>query len=155
MKLEYPDLSTPPEAWTVGRAGHALRLVPPGAYLDRSRAAIVVSPLVPLTPAFPELAVLIRQALAAEAAQRGVVVEREGAPEAFSAESGLEGVRIEADIRHPGAKALERRAYVMCRDSSWLYGISYIADELTWPVFLSTFDAAAASLLPFNGVSGG
>ena len=64
--LQYPDLGSPPMGWTVGRQGAAIRLVPPGAYLDLSRAAMVVSPLVPIRDEMLAPDELILAALSAE-----------------------------------------------------------------------------------------
>lgn len=141
----YPDLATPPRGWTFGRLGSAIRLVPPGAYLDRSRAAIIVSPLMPRSRQLPEPTVLIRQALAAEMAQTGSTLVAQEEPVAATATSGLHGVRVALSIRRPDNK-VERRVYVMYQDATWLYGVNYVADEETFAAFLETFNAAAASV---------
>lgn len=144
----YPDLSAPPKGWTVGRLGNAIRLVPPGAYLDRSRAAIIVSPLMPRSRQLPEPAVLVAQALAAEIARTGSVLVSQDDPAAVRASSGLEGVRIALCLRRGGDNQVEKRIYVIYKDNTWMYGINYIADEETFPAFVETFEAAAASVLP-------
>lgn len=145
--LMYPDLGAPPRGWTVGRQGAAIRLVPPGAYLDMARAHMIVSPLVPWSDEMLRPGELILAALNAELA-RGVnqLVDR-AEPVAVEAGSGLKGVRIEARIRRPDG-IIERRAYVMYRDRNWLYGVHYIADEDLWAEFAALFDQVSASMLP-------
>lgn len=148
MNVLYPDLGAPPRGWTGGRVGAAIRLVPPGAYLDRSRAAIVVSPLIPRSRQLPAPEVLIQQALAAEVARTQSEVLSAGEPTPARASAGLEGVRVEVHLRRGGDGKLERRVYIMYQDQTWLYGINYVADEETFPFFAETFEAAATSVLP-------
>ncbi len=148
MNLLYPDLSDPPKHWTGGRVGSAIRLVPPGAYLDRARAGIVISPLVPRSRQLPAPEVLVQQALTAELARTQSELLSLGEP-VLARAGALTGVRVDASLRRGGDGKLERRAYVMYLDESWLYGVSYVADEETWPVFLETFERVAASVQPY------
>ena len=148
--LQYPDLGSPPMGWTVGRQGAAIRLVPPGAYLDLSRAAMVVSPLVPIRDEMLAPDELILAALSAELVRTGArILEQRGPTEAV-ASSGLSGSRVEVTLRRADGLT-ERRAYVMYQDDRWLYGVHYIADAPVWGEFLPLFDKVAASVLPFSG----
>lgn len=146
----YPDLAAPPTGWTGGRMGAAIKLVPPGAWLDSARASIIVSPLVPRSRALPAPGVIIEQALAAELARFPMdMVSREG-PTPVIATSGLEGVRLEVTLKGLGDGRIQRRIYISYQDEAFLYGIHYLADEATFPVFLEVFEAAAASVEPMQ-----
>ena len=145
MHPGFPDFGQPPRAWTVSRAGAALRLVPPGAYPDRSRASMFVSPLVPVSPAMPVVETILRQALGAEVAQTGLAVESESPISEVSA-GDLLGSRLEVAVRHPGAQLLQRRIYTMFRDASWLYGIHFVADEEVFDFFLPEYEAMSGSI---------
>lgn len=147
IPLAWPDLGAPPAGWTGGRVGPVMRLVPPGAFLDRSRAFIAVSPIVPRTDAMPPPAALIAQALALETRQTGAVPVDRAEPAPFATDGGLEGVRVEVTLR-TRAGGTERRAYVMVQDAARVYALTYVADEATWPSFLADFDRAARSLRP-------
>lgn len=146
MNVLYPDLGVSPKDWTGGRLGAAIRLVPPGAYLDRARAAIVVSPLIPRSRQLPEPALLIQQAIAAECARTSseVLLQHEAVP--VQTTDGLDGVRLDLKLRRGGDGKTEQRVYVMFQDETWLYGINYVADEETFPVFAELFDTVARSL---------
>ncbi len=126
--------------------GAAIRLVPPGAYLDRARAAIVVSPLIPRSRQLPEPAVLIQQALAAECARTSSEVLTRSEPAPVVAASGLGGIRVEVRLRRGSDGHIERRIYVMFQDETWLYGINYVADEETFPHFAALFEDVATSM---------
>lgn len=147
-QLQYPDLEKPPEGWTVGRSGNAIRLAPPGAFLDHSRAFMIVSPLVPRTEQMPSLTEIIMRTIATETIQSGLEVVDRGERLEIVSESGLEGVCIGAAVRLKDAPAIQQRAYVMYQDDNWLYAISYIADEETWDHFFPLFQTVASSILP-------
>lgn len=143
----YPDLDEPPKGWTVGRQGSAIRLVPPGAYLDHTRAYMIVSPLVPRSRQLPPPAELILAALHAELARTGTELLEQSEARQVAATTGLNGSRLEVRLRRADGK-IERRAYTMYQDTSWMYGLHYIADEETWPAFLDVYDRTAASVKP-------
>lgn len=144
-EIQWPDLGTPPLGWGYARQGVAIHLVPPGAVVGHARATIVVAPMVPVSAQMPPPDVVIDQALNAERARQGLVVAEDTGAVAVSSASGLRGVRREVVVVHPGG-ARQRRAYVMYRDGTWLYGVTYLADEATWATFLPTFDAAASTV---------
>ena len=147
MHPGFPDLASPPTGWTVSRAGAAIRLVPPGAYPDRARACMVISPLVPVSPAMPNIETVIRQALSAEVLGTGMTVESESEIQDVQTEGALKGKRLVLAVRHKGASEIQRRVYTMYRDASWLYGIHYISDEATFDFFLPTYESTAQSVL--------
>lgn len=149
MKPIYPDLGSPPRGWTYGPLGTAVRLVPPGAYLDYSRVAIVVSPLVPRSRQLPEPAVLIQQALAVETARTGSEILEQADPRPITATTGLQGTRLEVRLKRGTDGKVERRVYVMYLDETWLYGLSYLADDESFPAYAALFDEVAASVQPY------
>lgn len=146
----YPDLGAPPAGWTFGRQGKAIRLVPPGALLDQSPAAIIVSPLLARSAQLPEPVAMVAAALGAETSRTGARLVAQDPVAPARAASGLDGVRISLSLRRTDGQ-VERRVYVLYRDERWLYGISLIADDGVFGTWLPTFDAAAASVLPYTG----
>lgn len=147
MHPGFPDLGSPPTGWTVSRAGAAIRLVPPGAYPDRARACMVVSPLVPVSHVMPDVETVIRQALSAEVLGTGMTVESESEMMDVQTTGALHGKRLVLSVRHKGATESQRRVYTMYRDTAWLYGLHYISDEETFDFFLPTYETAAESIL--------
>lgn len=144
----YPDLAAPPLGWTGGRQGAAIRLVPPGAFLDSSATAMIVSPLVPMSRQLPPPATVILQALSTELASAQVALIQRGDPVAVTARSGLTGARLEAELRLPSSQ-IQRRIYTMYADDAWLYGVHLLADEAGFRLHRATYDAVAASVMPF------
>lgn len=145
MEIQWPDLGEPPMGWGYARNGASIHLVPPGAVAGHARAIIVVGPLVPVSAQMPAPGVVIDQALRAECARQGLAVVDDSGPTPATTTGGLSGARRELVVVHPGG-VRQRRAYVMYRDGSWLYAMTYLADEATWATFLPTFDAAARSV---------
>lgn len=101
--------------------------------------------MVPVSEQMPSAAAVIDQALQAEVAKQGLAIVADSGPVDVSTEGGLKGARRELTIRMPNGER-QRRAYVMYKDATWLYGIHYLADEGTWDTFLPTYDAAAATV---------
>ena len=147
MTKPYPEFSEPPRGWTAARFGAGVKLVPPGAYADRCRASMVVSPLVPVNEQMPEVKVILQQALSAEVAATGLKVESQSEMKAVATASGLQGVRWELVLKGPDSNGLEKRIYTMYRDAHWLYGLHYLSDVETYPFFLDTYESVAASIL--------
>ena len=108
---------------------------------------MIVSPLVPRSRQLPSPQDLILAALNAEMARSGAELLEQSEPAIVHSTSGLEGRRVEVRLRRPDGK-VERRAYVMYQDRSWMYGVHYIADEDTWAAFLDVFDRTASSVKP-------
>lgn len=150
MHPGFPDFSFRPEGWTAARAGAAIRLIPPGAYPDRTRASMVVSPLVPVHSALPDTETLMKQALAAESMQTGVVVQPDDTVERVNASSGLNGLRWTLRVCFPGSDRVQCRAYTMYRDDQWLYGVHLVSDESSYPHFLKTYTPFAESIQPMS-----
>src|SRR5687768_6994651 len=127
--LAYPDLGAPPDGWTVGRVGHAVHFVPPGASLERSRARIVIGPALPLEGA-PALEEVVLRSLEAENRLTGneITTRTDAAP--FSTASGLVGARLDLTIRSPTG-GLQKRTCLMLKDAAHLYAVTYVADDVT------------------------
>ena len=146
MHIGFPDFTFRPEGWTAAKAGAAIRLVPPGAYVNQSRASMVVSPLVPVHAALPDTETLMRQAIAAETAQTGIAVQPDDTWANLTATSGLAGLRWTLQVRFPGSERLQWRCYTMFRDASWLYGVHLVADAPTYAHFWGTYEAFCVSI---------
>ena len=144
----YPDLGAAPRGWTRGQVGATLRLVPPGADLDRSRAAMIVSALVPCDPLAASPAALVERALAREVHGAGAEILYQSDPSPYQTTSGLQGVRVEATIQRTSDQQIERSALVLLQDRAWVYCFTYIADEDVYEHFRDTFNQVAASILP-------
>ena len=107
---------------------------------------MVVSPLMPVSIAMPNVETIIRQALSAEVMGTGMTIETESEITDVATEGGLQGIRLAITVRHRGASQIQRRLYSMYRDASWLYGIHYIADAETYEHFLELYRNTADSI---------
>jgi hypothetical protein len=147
--LQYPDLVVP-HGWHHLRVGPQIRLMPPDAPPEEAEAVIILSPLLPRTPAVAAPDKLIEDTLDMEVRQRFEVLSRTQ-PKAVETTTGLKGVFIEVS-GYARPKALtEKRIYVVYADSLVYYGVSYLASDTGYARQVKVFWECAKSLRPFRG----
>jgi len=147
--LHYPDLVAP-SGWSYFRVAAQVRLIPPGAHAETAEATIIISPLVPRTPALASPEKLIEEALDAEIRFRFEPIAR-GATKPVQAASGLAGMSLEVSGYARPRALTEKRIYVVYADDVCFYGINYLASDTGYVQHLDTFWRVARSVKPFRG----
>lgn len=147
--LHYPDIVAP-AGWSYFRVAAQVRLIPPATRADTAEAVIIVSPLVPRTPALPKPDQLIEEALDAEIRLRFEPTVH-GSFKTAKSDSGLAGVSLEVTGYARPRALTERRVYVVYADDLCVYGVSYLASDTAYAQHLDTFWRVAKSVKPFRG----
>ena len=147
--LRYPDL-TAPTGWSSFSLPPQVRLVPPGTSKETARATMLVSPIVPRTPAMPPPDELIRQAIAMEVKLRLDIVEI-SPTEKPPSDHGLDGAAVHLRGTERESFHEQRRIYVIYFDERFLYGINFLGFGAAYDEHLDIFWKTARTIRPFRG----